>query len=164
MLSTLSSISLPPTAGNKCRSISLSKKRMRKRFKDNHSDAEHAGRIPRTNKRIPSPYQSHRRQARPILPSIYQAGMTARKLTATHISHVLVEKVINPCTTNWVASILFAPEKNGTFRFRVYSPRSYAVVVWDAYPFSGMEECIESLGEAQHFEHWTLRNHTDKKK
>lgn len=53
----------------------------------------------------------------PVHSASYSAGPTARKFVAAKIDRIIPEKYIEAVTTQWAASIAFAPKKNGSLRF-----------------------------------------------
>ena len=59
--------------------------------------------------------------------------------------------VVHAPPTEWVAPVMFAPKRDSTLRFCVDYRRLNAVSVRDAYPAPRIDECIDSLGDAQIF-------------
>lgn len=50
-------------------------------------------------------------------------------------------------TTEWVATFLFTPKKDGWLRLFVNYRMLNAIRIRDSYPLPRIVECIESLGE-----------------
>lgn len=61
------------------------------------------------------------------------------------------EELSNLSKTELPASIVFAPEKIGTFRFCVDYSKLIAVAIWYFHPEPRMNKCIDSLGDARVF-------------
>ena len=89
--------------------------------------------------------------ARPSYSAPYRAGPKARDFEKSEIDKMLKAGVIEPAKTEWAAPIVFAPKKDGSLRFCVDYRRLNAETVRDSYPIPRMDECIDSLGDAQLF-------------
>ena len=59
--------------------------------------------------------------------------------------------VIEPSNSEWASPVLFAPKKDGRIRFCIDYRRLNTLTVKDSYPLPRMDECIDSLGDAQVF-------------
>lgn len=64
---------------------------------------------------------------------------------------MIVQKVIEPTTTEWGALIEFAFKKDGSHRCCVKHRMLNAVTVRDWYILPSMDECMGSFGEARVF-------------
>lgn len=64
---------------------------------------------------------------------------------------MLVENVIEPGQSNWVAQLVFIPKKDDTLQFCVNFRKINAVTKRDSYSISRMEECIDSLADVTRF-------------
>jgi len=67
--------------------------------------------------------------------------------------------VIDPSHTAWASPVVIVPKKNGKSPFFVDNRRSNNISKKDAYPLLRMEDCLDSLGDAQVFTFldWTAR-------
>ena len=69
----------------------------------------------------------------------------------TEVEKQVKAGVIKPTYSEWVAPVLFVPKKDEKFRFCVDYRMLNTMIVKDTYPIPRMDECIDSLGEAQYF-------------
>ena len=53
--------------------------------------------------------------------------------------------------SEWAAPVLFVPKKDGKLRFCIDYRKLNSMTVKDTYPLPRMDECIDTLGEAQYF-------------
>ena len=90
-------------------------------------------------------------EAKPVHQQPYRAGPTQREHEKKEVEKMLKAGVIEPSTSEWAAPVVFAPKKDGTLRFCVDYRRLNAVTLRDSYPIPRMDECIDSLGDAQIF-------------
>lgn len=81
----------------------------------------------------------------------YRAGPRQRELEKEEVHKMLAAGVIEPSISEWAAPVVFAPKKDGTLRFCIDYRRLNAVTIRDSYPIPRMDECIDSLGDAQVF-------------
>ena len=81
----------------------------------------------------------------------YRAGPNARALESTEIQRMLQAKVIEPTTSEWASPIVLVAKPDGSTRFCVDYRRLNAITVRDSYPLPRMDECIDSLGDANIF-------------
>ena len=61
------------------------------------------------------------------------------------------EGVIEPSQSEWGSPALLVPKPDGAPRFCVDYRRLNAVTVKDSYPLPRMDECLDTLGDAQWF-------------
>lgn len=64
---------------------------------------------------------------------------------------MLERNVKRPAQTEWASAAAFAPRTFGTFRFCAEYRKLITVAIRDLYSFPRMDECIDSLGNAQAF-------------
>lgn len=77
-----------------------------------------------------------------------RARLKLREFEKYQIDKVVFEGFIEPTQTKCTATIVFAPEKDGSFRFCVDDRKLYAVTKRHVYQIQNMDESIDSLGEA----------------
>jgi len=58
-------------------------------------------------------------------------------------------KVIEPSHSAWASPVFILPKQNGKARFFVDYRRLNNITKKDAYPLPRMEDCLDSLGDAQ---------------
>lgn len=78
----------------------------------------------------------------------YRGEPKAREFEHVQIEKMLLQERIAPAQTEWAASMVFAPKKDGSLRFCVDNRRMNAATKQDLYPIPRLDECIGSLGEA----------------
>ena len=59
--------------------------------------------------------------------------------------------VIRDATSEWASPVVLIPKPDGSMRFCVEYRRLNSLTVKDSYPLPRMEDCLDSLGEAQYF-------------
>ena len=57
--------------------------------------------------------------------------------------------VIEPANSEWASPVVLAPNPDGSLRFCVNYRKLNSLTVKDTYPLPRMDECIDSMGEAQ---------------
>ena len=88
---------------------------------------------------------------RPIAQHPYRAGPRAREAEKAEVDRMLEAGVIEPAQSEWASPIVLVPKPDGSLRFCVDYRRLNAVTVKDTYPLPRMDECIDSLGDANIF-------------
>ena len=74
-----------------------------------------------------------------------------RDKAAADIRKMLDAGVIEPANSEWASPIVLVPKKDGSLRFCVDYSRLNAKNVPDAYPLPRIDDCLDSLGDAQIF-------------
>ena len=97
----------------------------------------------------------HRINLKPGTPPVrlqpYRAGPDKREKIREQIEYQLAAGVIEPANTEWSSPVLLAPKKDGTQRFCVDFRRLNAATIPDTYPLPRMDDCIDSLSNANIF-------------
>jgi transposase InsO family protein len=89
--------------------------------------------------------------ARPVHCQPYRAGPRAREAESKEVERMLKAGVIEPAASEWASPVVLVPKSDGSMRFCVDYRKLNAITVRDTYPLPRMDECIDSLGEAQMF-------------
>ena len=89
--------------------------------------------------------------AKPVFQPPYRAGPDKREKERAEIQKMLDMDVIEEAECEWASPVVFAPKPDGTLRFCVDYRRLNAMTVRDSYPIPRMDECIDSLGDANVF-------------
>lgn len=83
----------------------------------------------------------------PVHSAPYQASCTVQKLLRLEIEKMLFQNVVKSEQTEW-APIFFVPKKDRSVRF-VFECRKLNILVRQyLFPIPGMDECLNSVGEA----------------
>ena len=89
--------------------------------------------------------------ARPFRCPPYRSGLKSRDLEKEEVHRMAAEGVIEPSQSEWGSPALLVPKPDGAPRFCVDYRRLNAVTVKDSYPLPRMDECLDTLGDAQWF-------------
>jgi Reverse transcriptase (RNA-dependent DNA polymerase) len=89
--------------------------------------------------------------SKPVHCQPYRAGSRARVAEKQEIDRMIEQKVIEPATCKWASPIVLVPKQDGSLRFFVDYRKLNATTIPDTYPFSRVDECIDSLGDAAVF-------------
>lgn len=87
----------------------------------------------------------------PIHQAPYRTGLRKREIITDCINAMLKQEVIRPSHSDWSSPVVVVPKKNGKPRFCIDYRRLNAVTKKDTYPIPRMDDCLDSLGEAQFF-------------
>jgi hypothetical protein len=82
---------------------------------------------------------------------MYRAGSRARVAEKTEIDWMLAQEVIEPAMCEWASPFVLVPKPKGALRFCVDYRKLNMITVPDTYPLPRMDECIDSLGDANVF-------------
>ena len=88
---------------------------------------------------------------KPIRSMPYRQGPAMRTKTEAKIRKMLDAGVIEPATSEWATPIVLVPKKDGSLQFCVDYRRLNAKTVPDAYPLPRIDDCLDSLGDAEIF-------------
>ena len=89
--------------------------------------------------------------ARPSYAQPYRAGPEKRRIIEEEIEKMLDLGVIEPAVSEWAAPVVLAPKPGGKWRFCVDYRRLNAMTKREVYPLPRLEDCIDSLGDAEWF-------------
>ena len=89
--------------------------------------------------------------AKPVRLNPYRMGQASRELTREQVQRMRDMGVIEPSSSEWASPIVLVPKPDGTVRFCIDYRRLNERTVKDSYPLPRMDDCLDSLGEAQFF-------------
>ena len=78
----------------------------------------------------------------------YRAGLKSRAVEEMEVERMPDANVIERAQSVWASPVVLAPKPDGSLRFCVDYRCLSALTVKDTYPLSRMDECIDSLVEA----------------
>jgi len=87
--------------------------------------------------------------ALPIRAQPYRTGPCKRQIISDQINKMLKLHVISPSHNAWPSPVVIVPKKNGKARLCVDYRRLNNSTKKDAYLLLRMEDCLDSLGDAQ---------------
>lgn len=82
---------------------------------------------------------------------LYWAYATQRAKERKEATILLLLDVIEPANAEWASPFVVIPKKDGSLRLRFYSRQFSKMKKRNTYPIPSMEECIDSLGDAELF-------------
>jgi hypothetical protein len=85
---------------------------------------------------------------RPVHCQPYRAGPNALQADTTEVERMLRSVVIEPTTSEWASPVVLVPKPDGSLRFCIDYHKLNAITVRDTYLLPGVDEFIESLGDA----------------
>ena len=87
----------------------------------------------------------------PVFQHPYRAGPGARQAEKDEVDRMLHLGVIEPSSAEWASPVVLIPKPDGSTRFCVDYRRLNALTTRDVYPLPRMDECLDTLGEAEYF-------------
>jgi transposase InsO family protein len=87
----------------------------------------------------------------PVFQHPYRAGPAARQAEKIEVDRMLKQGVIEPSHAQWASPVVLIPKPDGSIRFCIDYRRLNALTVRDVYPLPRMDECLDSLGDAEYF-------------
>ena len=88
---------------------------------------------------------------KPIQSMPYRQGPAMRTKAKAEIRKMRDAGVIEPATSEWASPIVLVPKKDRSLRFCVDYRRLNAKTIPDAYPLPRIDDCLDSLGDAEIF-------------
>jgi hypothetical protein len=88
---------------------------------------------------------------KPVHCQPYRAGHRVRAVESAEVLRILKAEEIEPATSEWASPIVLVAKPDGSTRFCVEYRKLNAITVRDSYPLPRMDECIDSLGDANIF-------------
>ena len=88
---------------------------------------------------------------KPIHSMPYRQGPAMRTKAEAEVRKMRDAGVIEPATSGWASPIVLVPQKDGSLRFCVDYRRLNAKTVPDAYPLPRIDDCLDSLVDAEMF-------------
>jgi hypothetical protein len=87
----------------------------------------------------------------PVFQHPYRAGPAARENEKQEVDRMLKLGVIEPSSAEWASPVVLIPKPDGSTRFCVDYRRLNGLTARDVYPLPRMDECLDSLGDAEYF-------------
>ncbi|CAN8072774.1 unnamed protein product [Agarophyton chilense] len=89
--------------------------------------------------------------SRPISQPPHRAGPRTRQIEEDNVAKMLEAGVIETAQSAWASPVVLVPNPDGSLRFCVYYQKLNPVTLRDIDPLTRMDECIDSLGNANVF-------------
>ncbi|CAN8063812.1 unnamed protein product [Agarophyton chilense] len=90
--------------------------------------------------------------SKPIYQQPYRAGPKAREIELKEVERMLEEGAVEPANSDWAIPVVLVQKKGDKrMRFCVDYRRLNSMTTRNSYPIPRMDECIDSLGDAQTF-------------
>ena len=89
--------------------------------------------------------------AKPFRVNPCRTGPQGRASIRKAVTEIKEGGVIQDATSEFASPVVLIPMLDGSMRFCVDYRRLNASTVKDSYPLPWMEDCLDSLGEAQYF-------------
>jgi len=89
--------------------------------------------------------------AKPARRQSYRMGTRTRQLVGEQVTKMLKLDVIEPSTSEWASPVVLVPNPDGSTRFCIDYRQLNDSTVRDTYPLPRMNDCLDSLGDAEFF-------------
>jgi len=89
--------------------------------------------------------------SKPVRLNPYPMRPRSRELIKAHVDRMLKLEVIEPSQSEWASPVVLIPKPDGSPRFCIDYRQLNERTVRDSYPSPRMDECRDSLGDAQFF-------------
>ena len=87
----------------------------------------------------------------PVFQHPYRAGPGARQAEKDEVDRMFHLGVIEPSSAEWASPVVLITKPDGSTRLCVDYRRLNALTTRDVYPLPRMDECLDTLGEAEYF-------------
>ena len=89
--------------------------------------------------------------SKPVRLNPYRMGPRTRELIKPQVDRMLKLEVIEPSQSEWASPVVLIPKPDGSPRFCIDYRQLNQRTVRDSYPLPRMDDCLDSLGDAQFF-------------
>jgi len=89
--------------------------------------------------------------SKPVGLNPYRMGPQTRELIQAQVDRMLKLEVIEPSQSEWASPVVLIPKPDGSPRFCIDCRQLNERTVRDSYPLPRMDDCLDSLGDAQFF-------------
>jgi len=89
--------------------------------------------------------------SKPVGFNTYRMGPRTRELIKAEVDRMLKLEVIEPSQSEWASPVVPIPKPDGSPRFCIDYRQLNERTVRDSFPLPWMEDCLDSLGDAQFF-------------
>ena len=89
--------------------------------------------------------------SKPVHAHPYRAGPHPRQVESERLQQMKDDVVIEEARSEWASPGVLVSKPDGSLRFCVDYRRVNAITVKDTYPIPRMDECLDSLGDANYF-------------
>jgi len=87
----------------------------------------------------------------PVGLNLYRMGPRTRELIKAQVDRMLELESIEPSQSEWASPVVLIPKPDGSPRFCIDYLQLKERTVRDSYPLPRMDDCFDSLGDAQLF-------------
>jgi len=89
--------------------------------------------------------------SKPVRLNPYRMSPRTRELIKAQVDRMLKLEVIEPSQSEWTSPLVLIPKPDGSPRFCIDYRQLNERTVRDSYPLPRMDDCLDSLGDAQFF-------------
>jgi len=89
--------------------------------------------------------------SKPVGLNPYRRGPRTRKLIKAQVDRMLKLEVIEPSQSEWAGPVVLISKPDGSPRFCIDYRQLNERTVRDSYPIPRIDDCLDSLGDAQFF-------------
>ena len=99
---------------------------------------------------------------KPVHAHPYRAGPHARKAEEEEVQRLLEADLSEPSQSEWASPVVLVTKPYDSLRSFIDYRKLNAGTVKETYPLPQMDECLDSVGDATIFLHWTVTVDTGK--